>query len=160
MRHWETYNFGNYIRYGCTRVFYFHESSLWLKRTPLKLFLDNYLWHSEELFLRILPKLLFYRSSRPGVFCKKSVFLWILRNCKNTFFYRTPPVAASISTSYEVIVNEKLIHFIRKTEPCIFRYCLRLRLISKTFIKRKVSLGVPLLDLCYVIIATQLSNIP
>ena len=41
------------------------------------------------------------------------------------------------------------------TETCIFRYCLRgLRLISKIFITMKVSLGVPLLDLCLVTIAT------
>ena len=51
-----------------------------------------------------------YRSSRPEVFCKKGVhpttllkkglwhrcfFLWICEIFKNTFCYRTPPVAAS-----------------------------------------------------------------
>ena len=49
--------------------------------------------------------LTYYRSSRPEVFCKKGVlknlakFTWkhlcqILRIFKNTFSYRTPPVAA------------------------------------------------------------------
>ena len=69
----------------------FHNSSRWFKRTPLQLFLDNYLWDSEELFSRKLPKLLFYRSSRTEVFCKK-VLLQILRQfpgkhlCQSLFF--------------------------------------------------------------------------
>ena len=65
-------------------------------------------------------KISFARSSRPEVFCKKDVlknfakftgkrlrpevrnfikkglWLWILRNFKNTFFYRRPPVAVSV----------------------------------------------------------------
>ena len=45
-------------------------------------------------------------------------------------------------------------------ETCVFTYWLRdLKLISKIFITMKVSLGVPLLDLCVVTIATQLSKI-
>ena len=44
------------------------------------------------------------------------------------------------------------------TETSIFRYCLRgLRHISKIFITMKVNLGVPLLGLYLVTIATQLS---
>ena len=53
--------------------FYFHDSSRWFKRTPLQFFLDKYLWYSEKLFSKILLELLFYRSSRPDVFCKKGV---------------------------------------------------------------------------------------
>ena len=45
------------------------------------------------------------------------------------------------------------------TETFIFRYCWRVRLISKIFIKMKVSLGVPLVYLCLVTITTQLSKI-
>ena len=46
------------------------------------------------------------------------------------------------------------------TETCILGYCLRgLRFISKIFITMKASLRVPLLDLCLVTIATQLSKI-
>ena len=53
--------------------FYFRDSSRWFKRTPLQLFLDNYLWYSEKLFLRVFLELLFYRSSRPDLFCKNDV---------------------------------------------------------------------------------------
>ena len=49
------------------------------------------------------------RSSRLETFCKKGVlrifatsgtgvFLWILRNFKNIFYCRTPPVSASVKT--------------------------------------------------------------
>ena len=52
-----------------------------------------------------LPEYIICRSSSPEVFFKKGVLrnfvkftgkrLWMLRNFKNTFSYRTPPVAAS-----------------------------------------------------------------
>ena len=72
----------------------------------------------------------------------------------------TPLVAASISASYWSHCQLKTYSFMENIEPCVFTYWLRdLKLISKIFITMKVSLGVPLLDLCLVTIATQLSKI-
>ena len=75
MRHRTTVPIVSKITYDMvvTESFYFHDSSRWFKRTPLQFFLDNYLWYSEKLFSRILPELLFSRSSRPDVLCKKGV---------------------------------------------------------------------------------------
>ena len=64
----------------------------------------------------------FYRNSHPEVFCKKcvlrnfakftGVFLRILRNFSGHLFYRTPPVAASVSRNY-------LFHFLMKKETAL-----------------------------------------
>ena len=83
------------------------------------MFLDKeYLWFSEHCCqYLILVKLQGKAgSSRPEVFCKKGVlenfenqffvFLWILQNLQEQFFFhRTPPVAASEKLKAEAVVR-------------------------------------------------------
>ena len=59
------------------------------------------------------PANLLKRDSGTGV------FLWILWNCKNTFFYRTPPVVAS-KYSRSLLAKENLGKLIHKSSACNF----------------------------------------
>ena len=63
------------------------------QRYSIKVFLKTWCW---SLFFNknagLRPAILLRRNSNTGV------FLWILQSFKYTFFHRTPPVAASVTT--------------------------------------------------------------
>ena len=67
---------------------------------------------------------------RPAILLKKDcdtqVFLWILRNFKNAFFYRTPLVAASKNSNYG-----------GDSAPMVVAYMIAVMLFKKTYTKKK-----------------------
>ena len=80
--------------------------------------------------------------------------------CKNTFSIEHLRWLFLFLQHVEVIINQKLIRAWKIQRLAFVGVAYVLRLISKTFITMKVSLGVPLLDLCLVKVATQLSKLP